>query len=241
PLIDARLAEYPRLTAVRLFEEARAAGYGGSYNDVKRHVRKVRPRPPNARLRIAAQLDTLRDAGVRHAVLGASGCGAFRNPATEVAAIYRQEIGRRRHDFSVVAFAIFAAGCGPSNYEPFAEVLQGACLEKPIGGWVTGPLLQAESLLQVIIDSERRGVAPPPQRRQRAYPRHLPDPLGLWGWRSVLSRSISRSLGCEPAYSAAREAKPSPRGSTPRGLEQPVSVAAPVLPRSGPSSSQRRP
>ena len=46
PLIDARLAEYPRLTAVRLFEEARAAGYGGSYNVVKRYVRKVRPRPP---------------------------------------------------------------------------------------------------------------------------------------------------------------------------------------------------
>jgi transposase len=46
PLIDARLAEYPKLTAVRLFEEARAAGYPGSYNQVKRYVRTARPRPP---------------------------------------------------------------------------------------------------------------------------------------------------------------------------------------------------
>ena len=47
PLIDTRLKEYPKLTAVRLFKEVRAAGYHpGSYNQVKRYVRKVRPRPP---------------------------------------------------------------------------------------------------------------------------------------------------------------------------------------------------
>ena len=46
PLIDARLEEYPKLTAVRLFKEVRAAGYPGSYNQVKRYARKVRPRPP---------------------------------------------------------------------------------------------------------------------------------------------------------------------------------------------------
>ena len=43
PLIDTRLKEYPKLTAVRLFKEVRAAGYPGSYNQVKRYVRKVRP------------------------------------------------------------------------------------------------------------------------------------------------------------------------------------------------------
>ena len=31
PLIDTRLNEYPKLTAVRLFKEVRAAGYPGSY------------------------------------------------------------------------------------------------------------------------------------------------------------------------------------------------------------------
>ena len=45
-MIDTRLKEYPKLTAVRLFKEVRAAGYPGSYNQVKRYVRKVRPRPP---------------------------------------------------------------------------------------------------------------------------------------------------------------------------------------------------
>jgi len=77
----------------------------------------------DARRRIAAQLDTLRNAGIRHAVLGAFGCGDFRNPAHEVARIYREEIVARERHFSVIAFAIFSAGYGPDNYEPFARIL----------------------------------------------------------------------------------------------------------------------
>ena len=79
----------------------------------------------DARRRIAAQLDTLMDHGVRHAVLGASGCGAFRNPTRRVAELYREEIERRRGWFRVLVFAIFSAGYGPSNFEPFAEVFRG--------------------------------------------------------------------------------------------------------------------
>ncbi len=45
-IIEARLAEYPKLTATRLFKEVREAGYPGSYSQVKRYVRRVRPRPP---------------------------------------------------------------------------------------------------------------------------------------------------------------------------------------------------
>ena len=45
-IIEVRLAEYPELSAVRLFEEVRAAGYRGGYGQVKRHVREVRPRAP---------------------------------------------------------------------------------------------------------------------------------------------------------------------------------------------------
>ncbi len=45
-IIDTRLAGYPELSAVRLFEEVRAAGYPGGYGQVKRYVREVRPRPP---------------------------------------------------------------------------------------------------------------------------------------------------------------------------------------------------
>ena len=44
-IIEARLAEYPKLTATRLFKEVRDAGYPGSYSQVKRYVRRVRPRP----------------------------------------------------------------------------------------------------------------------------------------------------------------------------------------------------
>jgi Microbial-type PARG, catalytic domain len=79
--------------------------------------------PCDARWRIAAQLDTLRNHGLRHAVLSAFGCGAFRNPADLVAAIYRDEIAARAEHFDVIAFAIFAPGYGPDNYTPFARLI----------------------------------------------------------------------------------------------------------------------
>jgi transposase len=44
-IIEARLAEFPRLTATRLFAEIRAAGYDGGYTQVKAFVRQVRPTP----------------------------------------------------------------------------------------------------------------------------------------------------------------------------------------------------
>jgi transposase len=46
PLIDARLHTYPALTAVRLYDEVRAAGYPGSLTQLKAYVRQVRPSPP---------------------------------------------------------------------------------------------------------------------------------------------------------------------------------------------------
>lgn len=45
-LIRQRLETYPELTAVRLFEEVRAAGYPGSLTQLKVFVRQVRPTPP---------------------------------------------------------------------------------------------------------------------------------------------------------------------------------------------------
>jgi transposase len=44
-IIDARLAEFPRLTATRLLAEIRAAGYAGGYTQVKAYVQRVRPTP----------------------------------------------------------------------------------------------------------------------------------------------------------------------------------------------------
>lgn len=74
-----------------------------------------------AEKRIAAQLDTLIKHNIRHAVLGAHGCGAFMNPTQEVAWIYHEQINRRSESFSVIAFAIFNAGYGPDNFTPFAR------------------------------------------------------------------------------------------------------------------------
>ena len=45
-IIETRLSEYPKLSAVRLFDEVKAAGYDGGYTQLKELVRQVRPAPP---------------------------------------------------------------------------------------------------------------------------------------------------------------------------------------------------
>lgn len=45
PIITTRLETYPELSAVRLFDECRAAGYPGSLTQLKVFVRQVRPQP----------------------------------------------------------------------------------------------------------------------------------------------------------------------------------------------------
>jgi transposase len=45
-IIETRLAAYPQLSAVRLLAEIRAAGFAGSYTQLKAFVRQVRPTPP---------------------------------------------------------------------------------------------------------------------------------------------------------------------------------------------------
>merc|ERR1719245_2903190 len=102
--------------AVFPFFELRAAAVdlrgGGRFNEAE-----------TAR-RIGAQLDTMADHGVRHAVLSAFGCGAFRNPAERVAALYRRELRKRAASFDVVVFAIFQAGYGPDNFTPFVAAFE---------------------------------------------------------------------------------------------------------------------
>ena len=43
-IIPARLATYPGLSAVGLFDEVRAAGYPGGITQVREYVSRVRPR-----------------------------------------------------------------------------------------------------------------------------------------------------------------------------------------------------
>jgi hypothetical protein len=78
-----------------------------------------------ARRRVEAQLDTLVQAGLRHAVLSAFGCGAFANPPERVAALYRDALRARAGRFDCVAFAIFHPGYGPDNYSVFQRILLG--------------------------------------------------------------------------------------------------------------------
>jgi transposase len=79
PIIEARLAAYPALSAVRLLDEIRAAGYAGGYSQLKAFVQGVRPTPaPAPIIRFEtpagrqAQVDFARFRfpwGVRHALL----------------------------------------------------------------------------------------------------------------------------------------------------------------------------
>ena len=55
-IIETRLAAYPALSAVRLLAEIRAAGYDGSYTQLKAFVRQIRPDAA------AGAGDSLRDA-----------------------------------------------------------------------------------------------------------------------------------------------------------------------------------
>jgi transposase len=79
PIIEARLARYPELSAVRLLEEIRAAGYDGGYTQLKAFVQRVRPTPtPETVMRFEtpagrqAQVDFARFRfpwGIRYALL----------------------------------------------------------------------------------------------------------------------------------------------------------------------------
>jgi transposase len=78
-IIEARLAAYPQLSAVRLLDEIRAAGYRGGYSQLKACVRQIRPVPtPAPIIRFEtpagrqAQVDFARfrfDWGIRYALL----------------------------------------------------------------------------------------------------------------------------------------------------------------------------
>ncbi len=45
-IIRTRLESYPELSAIRLFDECRLAGYPGGQSQLRRFVREVRPKPP---------------------------------------------------------------------------------------------------------------------------------------------------------------------------------------------------
>ena len=73
--------------------------------------------------RVEAQFATLIANGIRHVVLSAFGCGAFKNDPSDIAWVYKQAVERHRASFTVIAFAIFYAGHGQDNYKIFKSFL----------------------------------------------------------------------------------------------------------------------
>ena len=114
---------YPLLadTDVFPFFELRSAAV-----DMRGASRRTAYDPAELRKRIVAQLETCMTVGVKHVVLSAFGCGAFQNPAPIVAAVYKEEVLKRKTDFEVVAFAVFNAGyTGNDNFGVFRDILGG--------------------------------------------------------------------------------------------------------------------
>ncbi|CAM2735279.1 Uncharacterized protein conserved in bacteria [Legionella steigerwaltii] len=76
------------------------------------------------RRRIAAQLDTLILEGKAHVILGAWGCGAFKNDPSIVAEIYGEEIEKRARFFEHIMFPILNTS-SYDNYAIFDKCLTG--------------------------------------------------------------------------------------------------------------------
>src|SRR5690606_26930386 len=108
PIIRLRLEAYPELSAVRLLEEIRAAGYDGGYTQLKEFVRSIRPvvapqpvmrfeTPPGRQ----AQIDFARFRfpwGVRYALLVVLGYLLFRFRTCTVGAVNVNEYCRIRKE-----------------------------------------------------------------------------------------------------------------------------------------------
>ncbi|MCL9683613.1 poly(ADP-ribose) glycohydrolase domain-containing protein [Legionella maioricensis] len=81
------------------------------------------------RRRVAGQLDTLILNEKSHVILGAWGCGAFKNKPDFVAEVYREEIEKRAKFFDHIVFPIINAGSS-ENFNVFRECLNGLKLGK---------------------------------------------------------------------------------------------------------------
>lgn len=75
---------------------------------------------------IAAQLDTLISQKKKHIILGAWGCGDFKNDPQIVAGIYRDEIYKRAEHFQHIVFSILnTASQHRLNYAVFKSAVEG--------------------------------------------------------------------------------------------------------------------
>lgn len=119
---------YLKLNDIFPFHELRSAALDLTDSDIKVDWNDrtfLRWYREETKRRIDAQLDTAAINDIRHLVLCAFGCGAFRNRADEVASIYRQSIEERAGYFRHIVFAIYHPGYGVDNFPQFEQTLKG--------------------------------------------------------------------------------------------------------------------
>ena len=69
-------------------------------------------------------LDLAAEQGAEVLVLGAFGCGAFRNPPKTVAAAMRDALRDYRQCFETVEIAVYCAPGRDENYRAFSEIFK---------------------------------------------------------------------------------------------------------------------
>ncbi|OEH47371.1 hypothetical protein lpari_01539 [Legionella parisiensis] len=107
------------------FYELRSAAPEHFSESQSQEPRVLKAYENNLRRRIAAQLNTLILEGRPYAILGAWGCGAFKNDPELVAIIYAEEIRKRAHFFQHIMFPIINTNSHSQNFDIFSEILVG--------------------------------------------------------------------------------------------------------------------
>lgn len=106
------------------FYELRSAAPEFSVEPKNLDAKAMEEYKQNLRQRIGAQLDTMILEKKPNVILGAWGCGAFKNIPDVVAQIYREEIEKRAPFFQHIVFPILNTG-SKNNYSIFSEHLSG--------------------------------------------------------------------------------------------------------------------
>jgi hypothetical protein len=111
-------------TSIFPFLELRTAAPEHYAESQSQEPQVLKEHQEDLRRRIAAQLDTLVLAGQHNVILGAWGCGAFKNEPELVAEIYAEEIGKRAGFFQHIMFPIIETSHS-NNFETFRKTLAG--------------------------------------------------------------------------------------------------------------------
>eukprot|EP00929_Paragymnodinium_shiwhaense_P047261 TRINITY_DN23969_c0_g1_i3.p1 TRINITY_DN23969_c0_g1~~TRINITY_DN23969_c0_g1_i3.p1 ORF type:complete len:1496 (-),score=327.42 TRINITY_DN23969_c0_g1_i3:91-4578(-) len=170
--------------------------------------------------RIDAQLDTLMEHGIRHAVLSAFGCGALLNPAGRVAQCYKRALlsPLRRNYFVCIVFAILypadVVSIFEEAFEAFTEVdgrgdaglpAQDASTPKAVGSQrrrefripttpklgSTTPKLGQPGRAMGAVTLASEGGRPPSRRACRPSPAPSRRPRSAESWSTARGRRIS--------------------------------------------------